>query len=344
MSRLPFLGFSALALVLSLAACTGGGSDGPIGAGQGGDGAGTTGGGTTGGNGGAGSTSGGATTGGTTTGGTTGGSATSGGTTSSGATTTGGTTGGSASEPLVRGDSPLARAIRTGDDVLLEAYKSDAGKKMKLAVAADGTFTLTRGDEPFAFATDAPAVAADRGLRTYAAGGVPLMRLTLSDIGGGALDYSLYGAWALAVNGADLADIGTVYGGLKTMAMPLSGKATYTGAAMAVEYDAATRHVLNDLAGSLNASADFAKGTVGAQMALAKADGTAWGKLNFSTVTITGNGFAGGITSTNGHLTGRVNGKFFGPAADEMAGDFGLAGGPSGWATSEVRGAFGAKR
>ncbi|MCB1883793.1 MAG: transferrin-binding protein-like solute binding protein [Geminicoccaceae bacterium] len=271
----------------------------------------------------------------------------------------GGNTGGSpAAEPLLAGNAPIEAALKTGEPVFFTARDSDVGNKIKVEIDQEGTITLTDVTAGTATAFgQAQALETRDGLVSYLAGDGPAVALDINDLGGEVmgqqLDYTAFGVWGSTAALPDsedapvvLSDVGTYYGGLRTdsAAMPTTGTAAYAGAVDAIEYDAASRLVVNDLTGAASLAADFGNNKLSGSMSLVQENGDAWGTLKLGTVAITGNGFKGGITSNRGHKTGSVDGHFFGPNADEIGGQFGIGAGSSGTATTEIRGAFGAKK
>ncbi len=160
---------------------------------------------------------------------------------------------------------------------------------------------------------------------------------------GKGLKHTVFGYWALenADNDHLLDDMGTIWGGEKTLAgsMPTSGEATYKGRAVAVEYGSDKPH---EMSGVLSATANFDRKVMKltADMTMRTAKGE-WGTISTIKNGIPigdASSFAGGFTSTNGH-SGFGKGQFNGQDAAEIVGNFGIGNG-----TSQVWGAFGGKK
>ncbi|MCB1885276.1 MAG: transferrin-binding protein-like solute binding protein [Geminicoccaceae bacterium] len=191
---------------------------------------------------------------------------------------------------------------------------------------------------------------------------------------GATLSQSAYGAYAVDQDGAETAEtteVGGFYAGRSSLAadVPTAGTASYTGGAMAFETattagttGGAATMTVNQYTGTMTADANFAAGTVDAEIALDDF-GTLTGEAD-----ITGNSFAAtALTPENGTgtgatdiearygaATGALAGKFMGREAatnaKEVAGRFSLAGGTEagttgGGATSfDLAGGFGASQ
>jgi hypothetical protein len=131
-------------------------------------------------------------------------------------------------------------------------------------------------------------------------------------------------------------------GGVATASgdMPASGSATYSGAAIAMETDGASK-ALDLMTGQFVAKADFTANTISGHTDLDSANtGLAWGSIDTGTMSFgDGAAFSGSqATSSRGH-TGQANGEFFGPGAAEVGGVFKLQS-----EGSVVTGGFGAKK
>ena len=164
------------------------------------------------------------------------------------------------------------------------------------------------------------------------------------------LDYSAFGFWGLT-NIDDVLnvrlpvqvdDAGPLAFGVRTASgdMPFTGSASYDGEAIGGEF--LGRDLVSILRGTFAADADFGRGLIEGQIGLDDQDGRSWGNINTGTMDINGNRFASGSGSafaTNGQ-TGQVEGAFYGPSADEVAGSFRLQGGLDG---TTVLGAFGGR-
>lgn len=167
------------------------------------------------------------------------------------------------------------------------------------------------------------------------------------------LQYSIFGTWDKYPSNASTMTFGGYAGGGNfTMSMPTTGSATYTGRAAAYVLG---NSVLYDLGGSLNLTANFAASTItGSMTGMTARDSTGAAAGLFNNValagTISGNAFTG--TATAGALpagtnaaaiaagtAGTSSGHFYGPAANEVTGLWGMSGGGV-----TVVGAFGAKQ
>lgn len=174
------------------------------------------------------------------------------------------------------------------------------------------------------------------------------------------LAYTSFGTWTLAPcsNSASCAPayVGTFGGSqseaYQTTVLPSTGTATYTGGAtgFVAQGGEAARFY-----GTSTLTANFASGAVtGGVSSITAYDigsDAALGAVNNIgiTATIAGTGFAG-VTTTTGPAgnafdttgaTGTVNGAFYGPNAQEVAGVFNLQGGANG---TTLLGSFGAKQ
>lgn len=169
------------------------------------------------------------------------------------------------------------------------------------------------------------------------------------------LQYSAFGLWdkyPLNASTKTFTFGGYAGGGNFTMTMPTTGSATYTGRAAAYELG---NSMIYDLRGNLNLTANFAASTItGSMTGMTAYDNTGAAAGLFNNValagTISGNAFTG--TATAGALpagtnaaaiaagtAGTSSGHFYGPAANEVTGLWGMSGGGV-----TVVGAFGAKQ
>ena len=372
MLRTP-LTLTAVALMLTLGACSGGGGDRPSNptAGNGGSASGDNGN-----NNGNGSNNGSGTDAGTdgdtidtgsdnsdSTGGDTGGDVVDNGGDTGG--DVGGDTGGSpASEPLLAGDSAIETSIKADGIVLKPQGALFTDSSVGIGIAKDGVIRLTVKNDKTTDLDDvnysfdsAAAVETDRGMMAFVSKEDPNTVLVINDLGGEALgtqlDHTAFGYWGTADADASTDDStvlktgGTYYGGLKTANMPTTGTASYAGSAVAIETESASRTVMSELVGTMTATADFANGIVDGSLSLKDAySNAAWGTVSTGQLNISGTGFSGYKATAkregstlNDYTGGAVKGNFFGPDAAEMGGAYDLNNG-----TTNLRGAFGAKK
>lgn len=157
------------------------------------------------------------------------------------------------------------------------------------------------------------------------------------------LEHLLYGVWLEPF--ADIVDIGFLGGGAfgnvtPADAVPTAGMASYVGAS--VGYEVLTDGSVRALSSNVTLTTDFAAGEIGfasdAPLDIATGD-LVPGLAASGTLAIVGSGFAGTGTAANG-WTGPVDGRFFGPAAEEAGGAFDLAGA----GIERYVGGFGTKR
>ena len=164
------------------------------------------------------------------------------------------------------------------------------------------------------------------------------------------LDYAAFGFWAQTGTAGVLDmrlpvrvdDAGPLDFGVRTASrdMPFSGGASYDGEAIGGEFQG--RDLVSILRGSFAADADFGRGLIEGRISLDDQDGLGWGNIDTGVMDIDGSRFGGGSESavaTRGQ-TGRVEGAFYGPDANEVAGTFRLRGGLDG---TTVLGAFGGR-
>lgn len=163
----------------------------------------------------------------------------------------------------------------------------------------------------------------------------------------GSLDYVTYGVW---MTGSDLnlrnsrtgqqaTDFAAFYGGIPTVLddMPTTGTATYQGGVVAAELDR-SQGTSQILTGPMTMTANFSTGSMSGRMDLNQASGATVTSLQTNDVRISGNTFAGSVSSTTGHV-GQIDGVFAGNEASEIAGGFELNS-----ADSTIHGAFGGAR
>ncbi|NCB54994.1 MAG: hypothetical protein EOM49_08685, partial [Epsilonproteobacteria bacterium] len=106
-----------------------------------------------------------------------------------------------------------------------------------------------------------------------------------------------------------------------TTSMPSSGTATYNGTVQGMSYESGALKTLN---GTHTMNANFASGTITGTMNVNYASsGASYATTNLNAVSISGNGFAGGLNGTDN--TGSIKGSFYGPAANEIGGTWALS-------------------
>ncbi|EXJ11407.1 MULTISPECIES: transferrin-binding protein-like solute binding protein [Nitrincola] len=105
-----------------------------------------------------------------------------------------------------------------------------------------------------------------------------------------------------------------------TTSMPVTGSATYTGQIRGTAHEGGALHALN---GSTNLTANFGTGNISGQLNVQYANtGAAYATSNLSGVTISGNQFGGSLSGSNN--AGAIQGGFFGPAAQEVGGNWAI--------------------
>ena len=128
-----------------------------------------------------------------------------------------------------------------------------------------------------------------------------------------------------------IASVGYAAYGEKTISMPSTGvTASYSGNAAAIIVNRGGDNLSNAVAGSITLNANFSTGKLGGQITnMSNLNGAMVGQLNIENAAITHNGFEAILKGNNtlnasyGEvISGRMQGKFFGPNADETAGKF----------------------
>lgn len=105
-----------------------------------------------------------------------------------------------------------------------------------------------------------------------------------------------------------------------TTSMPTTGTATYTGQVRGTAHEGGALHALN---GSTNLTANFGTGNISGQMNIRYANtGAAYATSHMSGVTISGNRFGGSLSGADN--AGVIQGGFFGPAAQEVGGNWAI--------------------
>jgi len=107
--------------------------------------------------------------------------------------------------------------------------------------------------------------------------------------------------------------------------VPTTGTATYNGSAWGQLNDGTS---FTSVAGNAALAADYGTRTLtGSFSNMKRADGSAWTDVGVNASWGSANSQIAGTTSAPGGLTGTVNGAFFGPAAQEVGGNWTLQGG-----------------
>jgi hypothetical protein len=194
-----------------------------------------------------------------------------------------------------------------------------------------GWANISNGDDIY---PDGPANAA--GATVKAEGGqlkvdVPTWQLSvdLVNFGHASLDWTRVSYWNLddwwGVGGANRSVF--VFGyETPAAAMPASGTATYSGLAEGTAFNALNQGATEvKLSGNASFTADFGARTVTGSLTGMIADAAPWNSVAFSSQ-IAGNGFSGSTSVTSApagaaslgiNATGTLEGKFFGPSAQE---------------------------
>lgn len=164
----------------------------------------------------------------------------------------------------------------------------------------------------------------------------------------GEFDYQTYGTWTRAPS--DFAQLMSRSTGQATpaTALPNTGTANFTGSAVGV-YTVAGNATRQGTTADMNAAVNFGSRQIGFSTAntVVGPGGAGEGarpELNMSgTLTYAPgvNSFTGTVTAPGAGLSGTANGRFYGPAAQEIGGVYSL-GSPSG--ISGMTGGFGGKR
>ena len=138
-------------------------------------------------------------------------------------------------------------------------------------------------------------------------------------------DYSSFGIWAEGVTDNSAA-IGATFAGTPPAQMPAAGTASFTGA-FAGFYVSSTG-VPSGTAGAISSNVDFANrsGTVAVSSILLTTGGSNAGLAFSGGFSVSGSSFSGAVTDGRGN-TGSLQGAFFGPSAEEMAGTFSIRAG-----------------
>ncbi len=192
---------------------------------------------------------------------------------------------------------------------------------------------------------DRTVAAADPQFLTFSLDASPRNadRATLADPATAGLEHLFFGVWLEAYN--DFADLAFLGGGAfgnvtPADAVPTAGTASYAGAS--VGYQVLADGSVRALSSNATLTTDFAAGEIGfasgAPLDIASGANVP-GLAVTGTLALAGSGFAGTGTAANG-WSGPIDGRFFGPAAEEAGGAFDLAG-PG---IERYVGGFGARR
>jgi hypothetical protein len=219
---------------------------------------------------------------------------------------------------------------------------NNSGAITKIVIASptgNVTFDTAVGDTIGFLAIDPDVIVAVNGAGTNIA--------LAADPAAFGWNYQSFGVWETGM-GTGSGSAGVMSAGAPTAgsAIPISGTATFTGALGGIYVDASGNDFVTEAA--LTVNADFGARTLGVSSAGTIKSPDLASTSTASNLNLTGtltyaagsNAFAG--TVTNGStLTGTSNGRFYGPAAEELGGVFVLK------ANSGVEaygGAYGAKR
>ncbi len=168
-------------------------------------------------------------------------------------------------------------------------------------------------------------------------------RAVMGDPGSAGLEHLLFGIWLQpGIAFFDVAYLGGAAFGTFTpaAAVPSGGAATYTGPS--VGHRVAADGVVSAVSSTVTLVADFdqAQASLATDAGLDIATGAVLPDLAISgTLAVSGNRLAGSGTTAGG-LSGPIDGRFFGPAAEEAGGAFDLKGA----GVERYIGSFGAKR
>ena len=160
------------------------------------------------------------------------------------------------------------------------------------------------------------------------------------------LAYARYGYWAQRPNATGTPDIIAAFhtGSATPLAgVPAGGTATYTGLSVGQFVDTGI-DASTDYAATISLSVNFSAKTISGTLSNFTGISSSSGALAAAvTGTVSGNQFSGTMVANDAATTlgnGTMSGKFYGPAAEEMAGTYGIAIG----ANQGMIGAFGARR
>jgi hypothetical protein len=160
-------------------------------------------------------------------------------------------------------------------------------------------------------------------------------------------NYQTFGVW-FQQSGPSSFQAGAMSAGAMTPAMPMTGSANFTGLAAGFYVDSFGLPYATSA--QMNAAVNF-----GTQNIVFSTTGTMTASLNTGTTLSQPNlnlagtltyapgtsQFGGSVTTSGGTLSGSASGRFYGPAADEMGGTYGLTGASQ---PERMFGAFGAKK
>ncbi len=211
-------------------------------------------------------------------------------------------------------------ASTTTDDVQMTLKPSTGEVKASITVtdgSTNRTLTTDYTDTNVYVNQNAFVAMKDSGsVPTYAA-------TTMSE--NDSYNYLSWGTWSTELSASNK----TVVDGSRwiagtltpTTSMPSSGTATYNGTVQGMSYESGALKTLN---GTHTMNANFASGTITGTMNVNYASiGASYATTNLNAVSISGNGFAGGLNGTDN--TGSIKGSFYGPAANEIGGTWALS-------------------
>jgi len=140
-----------------------------------------------------------------------------------------------------------------------------------------------------------------------------------------AYDYLSWGSWSMDMSATPNTEFVNDHRSSRWIAgmmtpttdMPTSGTATYAGQIQghAIKYES----VADVLTGTIGLTANFGTGDVTGQLNI-QSHGTAYATSNLSGVSITHNHFSGNLSGSD--HTGKINGAFYGPNAQEVGGNW----------------------
>lgn len=203
------------------------------------------------------------------------------------------------------------------DDVQITLRPASATAKADIKVSNSGTYSLATDwtDTSVYVNKDAFAVVKE-------VDGVPAYAVTTMTEDDG-YNYLAWGVWSTETVGTPnktvLDGSHWIAGRLTpTVDMPTTGTATYSGQVRGMASESGGVHSLN---GTINLNANFETGNITGQLDIRyAATGAAYAVTNLSGVSISGNSFAGSLSGSNN--TGAINGSFYGPAANEVGGNW----------------------
>jgi hypothetical protein len=217
-----------------------------------------------------------------------------------------------------------------------------ANGALSFSIAALGTFDppCTPGCSATSLGTSGAYVTDPNAVAVSGASATPSL-LFLAERG--TLSYARFGYWIdLALSTPNnIVNYTYFAAGMETpaLSMPSSGTATYAGTTVGKMIDNANTSF--DFFGKVNLQANFTTSSISGNVHSLTASPTAppITSISLNSGDISGNQIINGTTSAAGGLAGAWSGRFYGPAAEEVAGSYTIGGGTlQGW------GSFGAGR